>query len=252
MNSLGFSKYGFDRNVLDQLSQKELASLITHLEGVLVPERLEKMKRVLEQRTSYVQVLVEDVQKVHNAHAVLRSAECMGIQHVHFSKLSLGKQKVAPGIVKGSHKWVDLHVVQGNDVENYGKYLDGLKQDGFRLLAAEPSNQSLSLYDIPLDQPMILLFGTENFGLSEMAKSKADLHYHIPMVGFTESFNVSVSAAMSFQAILTRLKDSPYAWQLSKEEKKRTLAKWMISDVHKPQVHLKKALRRPKAIDAKG
>lgn len=244
MSSLGFSKYGFDRNALDSFSEKEIDDLIEHLEEVLLAERLDKMKRVLEQRTSYVQFLVEDVQKIHNAHAVLRSAECMGIQHVHFSKLSPGKQKVAPGIVKGSHKWVDLHVVQGNDPEEYAKYLDGLKQEGFRLLAAEPSDKSLALEAIPLDQPMILLFGTENFGLSELAKSKADLHYHIPMVGFTESYNVSVSAAMSLHAILLRLKNSPYSWQMSIQERKKTLAKWMISDVHKPQVHIKKALRR--------
>jgi len=244
MSNLGFSNYGFDRNVLDQLSEKEFDILIEHLERIIVPERLEKMKRVLAHRTSYVQVLVEDVQKIHNAHAVLRSSECFGIQHVHFSKLSPGKQKVAPGIVKGSHKWVDLHMVQGNDTEDYGLYLENLKKQGYRLLAAEPSDTCLPLQDIPLDKPMVLLFGTENFGLSELATAKADLHYHVPMVGFTESLNVSVSAALSLHAILNRLKNSEHPWQLSSEERKRTLAKWLISDVHKPQVHIRKALGR--------
>jgi tRNA (guanosine-2'-O-)-methyltransferase len=191
-----------------------------------------------------VQVLVEDVQKIHNAYAVLRSAECLGIQHVHFSRLSPGKEKVAPGIVKGSHKWVDVHVVQGDQSLDYSEYLDNLKNQGFRLIAAEPSNQSLPLEQVPIDKPMVLLFGTENFGLSELAKSHADIHYHIPMVGFTESLNVSVSAALSLREILVRLKNSTYPWRLPEEERKYTLAKWMISDVHKPQVHLRKVLQR--------
>jgi tRNA (guanosine-2'-O-)-methyltransferase len=80
--------------------------------------------------------------------------------------------------------------------------------------------------------------------LSAIAREEADAAYHIPMVGFTESFNVSVSAALSMQHILQRMKEGNHPWQLPDRDQKYLLAKWMISDVHKPQLHLKQAFTK--------
>jgi len=71
-----------------------------------------------------------------------------------------------------------------------------------------------------------LLFGTEEIGLSKIAMQNADGFVKIPMFGFTESLNISVSAAISLYELSKRLKSSTINWQLSEEEKIEQLIGW--------------------------
>lgn len=72
----------------------------------------------------------------------------------------------------------------------------------------------------------MFLFGTETDGLSEEVLDAADRFLKIPMVGFTESLNISVSAAIILQHVTTRLKQTNIVWQLTEEEQFEKRLDW--------------------------
>jgi tRNA (guanosine-2'-O-)-methyltransferase len=158
--------------------------------------------------------------------------------------MSPGKPSIARGIVKGSHKWVDIHSVKGVSPKEYTTQLTTLKQNGYTLVAADPAQGAIPIDELPIDKPIAFIFGTENFGLSDIALQAADYKTFIPMFGFTESFNVSVSAAICLRSVMNRLRESHIDWQLSSLEQKRLLGKWLIVGVNRPMIHLKQVVKR--------
>ena len=89
-----------------------------------------------------------------------------------------------------------------------------------------PEAENYSVYNLPIDQPLALIFGTEWKGVSEDLKENSDYLVKIPMVGFTESFNVSVSVALTLQTLRNRLENSNFNWKLSEIEQIDLQIKW--------------------------
>lgn len=198
------------------------------LENILTDNRKEKFLKVLQNRTKHFTAVVEDVFQMHNTSAVLRSCEVFGIQELNIIEQRYGKS-IDKEIAMGAQKWVDIRTF--NTVSNC---IDTLKNRGYQIIATTPHENDCMLDDFDISKPSALFFGTERDGLSEEILKKADGFLKIPMVGFTESLNISVSAAIIIQNLTSRLRNSSIDWHLSEDEileKRLDWAKNSIKDI---------------------
>ncbi|MBF4470003.1 MULTISPECIES: TrmH family RNA methyltransferase [Flavobacterium] len=198
------------------------------LENILTDNRKEKFLKVLKDRTKHFTIAVEDVFQMHNASAVMRSCEVFGIQELHVIEERYGK-RIDKEIAMGAQKWVDISTY--HSVTNC---IDTLKNKGYQIIATTPHENDCLLEDFDISKPSALFFGTERDGLSEEILQKADGFLKIPMVGFTESLNISVSAAIIIQNLTNRLRNSDIDWKLTDDEileKRLDWAKKSIKDI---------------------
>ncbi|HOZ75239.1 MAG TPA: RNA methyltransferase [Flavobacterium sp.] len=185
---------------------------LNYLEGFLTDNRKERFLNVLETRTNHFTVAMEDVFQLHNTSAVMRSCEVFGIQQLNVVEEKFGK-RIDKEIAMGAQKWVDV-----NRFESISDCLDALKAKGYRIIATTPHQDDCLLADFDITEPAALFFGTERDGLSPEVIERADGFLKIPMVGFTESLNISVSAAIIIQDLTERLRKTDLNWRLTEAE----------------------------------
>jgi tRNA (guanosine-2'-O-)-methyltransferase len=198
------------------------------LENMLTENRKEKFQKVLETRTNHFTVVVEDVFQMHNTSAVMRSCEVFGIQELAIIEQRYGKS-IDKEIAMGAQKWVDI-----TTFDSISDALQTMRNKGYQIIATTPHEKDCLLDDFDISKPSALFFGTERDGLSEEIMQQADGFLKIPMVGFTESLNISVSAAIIIQNLTNRLRKSDIHWQLSDKEvleKRLSWAKNSIKDI---------------------
>lgn len=201
---------------------------LNFLETILTDNRKERFLEVLKNRTNHFTVAVEDVYQLHNTSAVMRSCEVFGIQELNVIEQRFGK-RIDKQIALGAQKWVDIirHETSNNCIES-------LRSKGYQIIATTPHEKDCLLENFDISKPSALFFGTEKEGLSEEIMQQADGFLKIPMVGFTESLNISVSAAIIIQNLTNRLRNSDINWQLTEDEileKRLTWAKNSIKDI---------------------
>ncbi|MEC3966925.1 RNA methyltransferase [Flagellimonas halotolerans] len=202
--------------------------LLTYLETYLTEERKQRFLDVLQQRTKHITVAVEDVYQLHNTSAIIRSCDVFGVQDVHVIEDRFGK-RLDKNIAMGAEQWVDVHRYQTTT-----DCISKLKEDGYQIIATTPHNDSTILPDFFPAIKSAIFFGTEKEGLSEEVMQQADGFLKIPMVGFSESLNVSVSAAIIIQQLAQKVRDSDLNWQLTDIEvfeKRLDWTKKSIKDV---------------------
>jgi len=201
---------------------------LAFLENILTDNRKEKFLKVLKDRTKHFTIAVEDVFQMHNASAVMRSCEVFGIQELHVIEERYGK-RIDKEIAMGAQKWVDIATY-----DSVTNCIDTLKEKGYQIIATTPHENDCLMEDFDISKPSALFFGTERDGLSEEILRRADGFLKIPMVGFTESLNISVSAAIIIQNLTNRLRNSDIDWKLSEEEilvKRLDWARKSIKDI---------------------
>jgi tRNA (guanosine-2'-O-)-methyltransferase len=201
---------------------------LNFLENILTDNRKEKFLKVLENRTNHFTIAVEDIFQMHNASAVMRSCEVFGIQELNVIEERYGKS-IDKEIAMGAQKWVDI-----NTFDSVSNCIETLKKKGYQIIATTPHENDCLLDDFNISKPSALFFGTERDGLSEEILQKADGFLKIPMVGFTESLNISVSAAIIIQNLTEKLRKSDVNWKLSEDEileKRLAWAKSSIKDI---------------------
>ena len=186
--------------------------LLNYLEGFISENRKERFTEILSQRTNYITVAVEDVYQMHNTSAVVRSCESFGVQTAHLIEGKYGK-RLDEEIAMGAQKWVDIERYQNSETA-----IETLRSNGYKIVATSPHADSSLLQDFKLGGKTALFFGTEKKGLSEYVLDNSDAFLKIPMVGFTESLNISVSAAIILQQLTTQLKTSNIDWKLTETE----------------------------------
>ena len=194
--------------------------LLEHLLSYLTERRKELFKEVCSKRTKHFTVVTEDVYQLHNTSAVMRSCDVFGIQDLHVIEEKLGK-KIDREIAMGAQKWVNIHRHHSTDV-----CIDVLKKEGYQIIATSPHNKATELSEFDITKKSAFFFGKEKDGLSNTVLNNADGFLKIPMYGFTESLNISVSAAIILQSVVTRLKDSNIDWKLTESEKKELIFHW--------------------------
>lgn len=196
--------------------------LIKHLEGFLTPERKALFEKVVSRRTNHFTVATEDVYQLHNTSAVIRSCDVFGVQNIHVIE-ERNRKKIDREIAMGAQKWVSL-----NRYHSTGDCIANLRKKGYQIVATTPHGDAEELADFDISRPSAFFFGTEKDGLSKEISDEADVFLKIPMVGFTESLNISVSAAIILQQLTQRLRSSnSINWQLTESEKNALKLEWL-------------------------
>ena len=193
--------------------------LFEYLQGILTPRRSELFKEIVEYRTDHFTVATQDVYQLHNTSAVIRSCDVCGVQNIHVIEEKIPR-RIDKEIAMGAQKWVDI-----NRYTSTEDCIRELRKKGYSIVATSP-HKGKSPQDFDISKPAALFFGTESTGLSEEVLEEADEFIHIPMYGFTESFNISVSAAIILQELTDRLRKSELNWHLSEEEKLEKRLDW--------------------------
>ena len=195
--------------------------LLAYLETYLTENRRLRFDTVLSQRTKHFTVATEDVYQLHNTSAVIRSCDVFGIQEVNIIEETNTKQ-IDREIAMGAQKWVDL-----NRYHSVKDSIKDLKQKGYQIVATTPHTTDCLLHEFDVTKKSCFFFGRETQGLSQDVLDEADCFLKIPMSGFTESLNISVSAAIILQHVTTKLRQSDVSWQLPIEEQQEKRLDWI-------------------------
>jgi len=217
--------------------------LINHLSQFITESRWGLLKEIIENRTKYITVVLEDIYQSHNASAVLRTADCFGIQDVHIIE-NINEYTISHDVALGASKWLNLkkyYQKENNTVDAINK----LKSEGYRIVATTPHTDDVDLEEFDLTKgKFALLFGSEQPGLTKLAMKNADEFLKIPMYGFTESFNISVSASIILHHLTHKLRDSEINWQLSDNEKDVVLVNWLKRTIKSGDLIIKEFLNK--------
>lgn len=204
---------------------KQKEDLIHFIETVMVEDRIKLIDKNVNERTKYVTVVLENIFQPQNASAVMRSCDCFGVQNLHVIENS-NKYQLNPDVVMGSSKWVDLKRYNSKE-ENTLDAINSLKKEGYRIVATTPHTNDILLPDFDLTKgKAAFFFGTELTGLSDVVMENADEFVKIPMYGFTESFNISVSASLVLNHLASALRRSDVDWELTDKEKMDLKLEW--------------------------
>lgn len=195
--------------------------LLEYLETYLTEKRRARFDHVLNQRTKHFTVATEDVYQLHNTSAVIRSCDVFGIQEVNIVEEQNSK-RIDREIAMGAQKWVDL-----NRFHSVKECLKDVKQKGYQIVATTPHTTDYLLHEFDVTKKSCFFFGRETEGLSQEVLDQADCFLKIPMSGFTESLNISVSAAIILQHVTIKLKQTEIFWQLTKEEQQEKRLDWI-------------------------
>lgn len=195
--------------------------LLEHLETYLTPERKARFDAVLPYRTKHFTVATEDVYQLHNTSAVIRSCDVFGIQEVNIVE-ERNSKRIDREIAMGSQKWVDL-----NRYHSVEDCIADLKKKNYQIVATTPHQNDQELQEFDISRKSCFFFGRETEGLSQAVLDAADAYLKIPMVGFTESLNISVSAAIILQDVTSKLRQSDINWQLTEQEQLEKRMDWI-------------------------
>jgi tRNA (guanosine-2'-O-)-methyltransferase len=214
--------------------QKSIKEQVQYLSAFVLERRWLQLNKMLDLRTRYITVCLENIYQSQNASAALRTCDAFGIQDVHVIEQS-NVFVINPDVAMGTEKWLNLY--KYNDLTA----IDNLRKNGYRIVATTPRENSTALNDFDLSKgKTALFFGTELTGLSDGMMEQADEFLYIPMYGFVESFNISVSASIILHHLSTKLRCGYMAWQLTEEESDTILLRWLKSSVRSSELLLER------------
>ena len=207
-----------------------MTDLIEYLKELITEHKWQLFNDVIQNRTRYLTVVLEDIFQPHNASAVLRTCDCFGVQDVHIVE-NRNEYTINPDVALGASKWLNLY--KYNEEENNTlSTIHTLKEKGYRIVATTPHTNDVDLEEFDLGKgKAALLFGSELPGLSDIVMDNADEFLKIPMYGFTESFNISVSAAIILHHLTHKLKKTDINWHLSSNEQEEVLLNWLRKSI---------------------
>ena len=212
---------------MNKLNLEQKKEMYNYLCNFVSDNKQTRINEIVLARTRYLTVVLEDIYQSQNASAVLRSCDCFGIQDVHIIE-NLNPYEINPDVELGSAKWLTMHRYNSNEHNTLEAY-KVLKEKGYKIVATSPHKNDVMIQDLPIDNKIALVFGTEREGLSDIALQHADAYVKIPMYGFTESFNISVSAAMSVFYLSEKMRQSALKWQLEEEEALDIKLNWITN-----------------------
>lgn len=209
--------------------------LLEYLTSFKFDRRNDLLEKVLQDRSRYVTVVLENIYQPHNASAVLRTCDCFGIQDVHIIENSYEYQ-VNPQIALGSAQWLTMHRYNSSE-HNTVACIKHLRDEGYRIVSTTPRSEAVSIHDFDISKgKFALLFGTEREGLSNEVLDLSDEYVHIPMYGFTESFNISVSVSLCLFHFAERMRKENVPWQLSDNEKLDVKLQWLRNTIRNSEL----------------
>lgn len=163
----------------------------------LTPERRARIERVLAARLKSLTVVIENLHDPHNGAAAIRSAEAFGLCELHVVE-EAEPFRFSPKVTQGCDKWIEIR-----RHADFAACARALHDRGFVLYAAIPGAER-AVHEIDATRPAALVFGNEHAGLTSAARAACDASFGIPIHGFTQSFNLSVSVALAIYDLSTR------------------------------------------------
>ena len=227
---------------IESIITEQDRALLRYFNSFISEHKLDLFDKILKQRTRHLTVVLEDIFQPQNASAVLRTCDCTGVQDIHIVE-ERNVYNVNPEVAMGSTKWLNLHKYDNGENRILSAY-EKLRKQGYRIVATTPHTNDCTLEELPLDQKTALVFGTELNGLTDTAIENADAYVRIPMYGFTESYNISVSAALTLYTLMAKLRNSNINWQLSEEDEFNIRLFWAKNSVKTPELHEKNFFER--------
>ena len=194
-----------------------------YMKGFLTEERLSKIEKYAEESSDFVLPVLENIYQFRNAAAIIRSVEACGFHKI----AALEEENVFnpnTRVARGADTWMQ--------VEKMPKTMSSLQQirdKGYKILAVSPEKNAISLPEYELKEPVALIFGTEMEGVSQEVLDFADETLIIPMYGFTQSFNVSVAAAICMYELKQKLLKLDIDYKLSDEKKLAMKIRWAVN-----------------------
>lgn len=217
---------------------------LNYLGDLISVHKKSLIEEILCKRTRYFTVVLENIYKPHNASAVLRTADCFGLQDIHVIEKE-NSYKINPYVTRGASQWVDLHKYENKEGKAVENCFKALRKKGYKIYATSPKQESISIHNLKPDHKTALVFGNEHEGVSEEVISQADNLVHIPMYGFTESFNISVSVSIFLFDLWRKVESMEIAgFYLTEGEKEDLRYKWYRSLVKQVQVHEKEFFQK--------
>jgi tRNA (guanosine-2'-O-)-methyltransferase len=225
------------------MEEKDKNKLLSeYLSRFISDHKKEFVEKVLDQRTRHITMVLEDIYQSQNASAVIRTCECMGIQDVYIIEND-STYTVNRRVLKGSYKWVDLIRHKGKLRNNTEACYEQLRAKGYAIAATDPSPEGVSIHEVSVKDKIAIVMGNELHGTSSYALDHADMKVRIPMYGFTESLNISVSAAICLNTLVPKLRNDEAPWQLSEAEKDEIRLRWLKKMVRNAEILEKEFLK---------
>ncbi len=228
-------------------------TIIELLSPFLAPGKVERMEKVIAQRLSQVWLVVENLYDPLNGAALVRTAEAMGILHVAFIQerevkaLPVGRGKrLSQKITIGAERWMEVH-----EFDTFEAAMDVFSRHGLRHYAAvappsDVGNANVELGRMPallaestFVPPLAIWFGNERWGLSQKAVDAADAAFTIPLHGFSQSLNLSVSAGIALHHVVGSLRARTADGDLPEPQRREWLARCLLETVDRPEALLR-------------
>jgi tRNA (guanosine-2'-O-)-methyltransferase len=195
-------------------------------ENIITPARLERLQKTAAARTTFHTFILEEVHKGHNVGAILRSLDGFGFQDVYTlnDRTNLIRKN---SVAKGAQKWLTLHRHQ--DVI---ECIQAVKERGYRIAITTGTGKSIT--EVDWSVPTAIVMGAEMDGIGPEMKEASDLEIRIPMMGLTQSFNVSVATAcIAFYVRQALHKLPPSEWQLTSAQQRNLIQSWVKSHIER-------------------
>lgn len=206
--------------------KKQFYNLLTDIISV---NRKELIEKIVKQRTSWFVPVIENIHKAQNASAVLRTCDCLGLQEVSIIENN-NTFLVNDEISLGANKWLNITKYK-NYQDNTIQCFNDLRAKGYKIVATMPYQNDINLQELDINTKCAIVFGSEVDGISQIAKDNSDMFMKIPMYGFTESMNISVSAAIVLHYLTNKLRQSNLPWALSENEQYDTMIHWALESI---------------------
>lgn len=189
------------------------------------PEREARMRRVLERRQRDLHVVIENVRDPHNASAILRTADGMGFDRINLLYTTHDPPEISKKVSGHTRKWM---VVRSFD--ETASCFETLRAEGLRIYATHLDETAMDYREVDWTQPSAVVFGNEHAGASAEVLEAADARVYMPMLGMTQSYNVSVSAAVLLAEVQRQRQAAGMYEPAWDEEREARLAAWIARD----------------------
>ena len=204
--------------------------LVLYMKEFLLEKRRNLFEAKIKERTRHITIVLENIFQGRNISASIRSADCFGIQDVHIiendnmfnddSEVSMGAEKWITTIRYNKKKYNSIEAIKN------------LKSEGYQIIATTPHNANCDLYNLDVtDKKIALFFGSEVKGCSNHVLNLADKRMKIPIYGFTESYNISVSVSLCLQHLTYQMRKSKIDWQIPVDQRDKVILQWLRNSI---------------------
>jgi len=236
--------------------------LIEILKGMVTEERYALLEKKLLQRTRHITLVLENVHHEQNISAVIRTCECLGIQDLHIIENS-NKHGNHPTIDRGAEKWLTIRYYNSQD-ENSQECVEALKQDGYKIIATTPHDDATLLpptpgfgakYSLPersdslyryevKDEKIAIVIGSERKGISQYIVDNSDDFVTIPMVGFTESLNLSACAAIIASYLRHSMEKGGIDISIDEDDRDDIMIEWLKNSIRNADLVMQRIIEQ--------